>query len=275
MRPTRLQRNWWHDGACSSTKTAWQRSNSDCAQDEKKKTDSIRESCRDKQAFTGLLEITRADTPANNEKNQTMETILHSTFCLRFSSGRIFCYLFAFLCFACSNNGQRHTLIQAQLMGNVFDFRIMSKNLFFINLLSHQTRTQPHSIPNAVAVIIKELNHHRLCAIVGKNGSKALWNHEAGSSTRTEKNNGKKSNANQFQSDSKFVCVQERIASLCVARRDSNRWRLIHAMESDWIKVVVRSAPNNISVQLKLKSATDSAAKILKPLMLRENAMII
>lgn len=36
----------------------------------KKKTDSIRESCRDKQAFTGRLEITRAATPANNEKNK-------------------------------------------------------------------------------------------------------------------------------------------------------------------------------------------------------------
>lgn len=63
----------------------------------KKISDSIRESCRDKQAFTGRLEIALGGrTGEPREKKQTMKTFLHSPFCLRFSSGRIFCSLFAF-----------------------------------------------------------------------------------------------------------------------------------------------------------------------------------
>lgn len=112
-----------------------------------------------------------------------------------------------------------------------FFWIIMSKNLFLINLLLRQTRKKrTHRNPNAVAVIMKELNHHQLCAIVRKR-ILPLPLPLPPNSIRSRQRR-KKKNFNQFKFEN-FVCVK--IEKLHHAQRDTqstNRWRLIYAMDS-------------------------------------------
>lgn len=124
MRPTRLQRNWWHEGAWSSMATVKFRL---CAG---KKKYQIQFESR-----VGINRLSLADwkqhraaAPANLEKNKQWKPFcIHHSVCVSHPDAFFAVFSLFFCSFARSNNGQRHTPhIQPRLRQNGFDFWIMS-----------------------------------------------------------------------------------------------------------------------------------------------------